>query len=133
MNRHGIANKHKDRPAQRQQNDAQDRAQDGARARCNWLRFWSACASKRCRRHSACSGDADACWERHWATMPEDLKSHLRLTIEFARTGMPWTEAAKSAVAEMGRRAAAEADRVARDVPLATERIKRDAPRARRL
>jgi hypothetical protein len=57
------------------------------RIRCNAMRFWRMCETPRCRRQRSCSGDPQACFERHWALFPDDLKEWIRGVIVAAHAG----------------------------------------------
>jgi hypothetical protein len=57
------------------------------RVRCNAMQFWRMCATPRCRRHRSCSGEPQACFERHWALFPEDLKEWVRGVIVASHAG----------------------------------------------
>jgi hypothetical protein len=73
------------------------------RHKCTRLEFWRMCGRKPCKRHKACHGDAKACWDRHWAILPEEFKEYLRLAIKFRAADMSAEEADRAATAEMAR------------------------------
>jgi hypothetical protein len=47
---------------------------------CSDLMFWKACGSKQCLRMHVCTGDADACFNRLWPLLPEEVKITIRAT-----------------------------------------------------
>jgi hypothetical protein len=69
------------------------------------LRFWTACASPRCRRHRRCCGTADACLALFWPAVPDDLKAWCRAMGEAKRDGCSLGQALRHARGEAdGRR-----------------------------
>ena len=73
-------------PAQRKAHAAHWRRQDAQRRTINnALGFWRLCGKPLCRRNRTCSCDMHACFERHWAQMPEEAKEYLRGCIQAAR------------------------------------------------
>jgi hypothetical protein len=71
---------------------------------CTTLKFFRICGKPRCRRERACCGDAPACFQRHWAVLPDAFKLRLRLAFDFYRNGMSPREAGRAADAEYARR-----------------------------
>jgi hypothetical protein len=55
--------------------------------------FWRDCASRACRRARACSGDAVACMEQRWETLPEAEKIWYRVAIKTLAGGATPREA----------------------------------------
>jgi hypothetical protein len=49
------------------------------------LEFWQMCGRPLCRRNRTCSHDAEACFTRLWALMPEDEKEYWRGCIKAAK------------------------------------------------
>ena len=67
---------------------------------CSSLCFWKVCRGKRCRRMKACTGDADACFTRHWPWLAADMGLLLYVQKKFAAAGIERPEIA----AEIDRR-----------------------------
>ena len=85
-------------PEQRRAHAAHWRRHDDTRrAQCNMLGFWRVCARPVCRRNRTCSHDMHACFERHWALIPEDDKEWIRGAILAARDGATGDAAARAA------------------------------------
>jgi hypothetical protein len=63
------------------------REEAAGRVRCNALQFWRWCETPRCRRNHACSGEPRACFERHWALFPDDVKELIRGFLVAAHAG----------------------------------------------
>jgi len=59
----------------------------------NALKFWRMCTEARCRRARGCVGDMHACFERHWAMIPEAAKVWFRTAIKARVAGHPAQEA----------------------------------------
>ncbi len=67
-----------------------------ARHKNNTLKFWRMCREPRCRRGKACLGEAQPCFTRHWALMPEHEKMWLRFAIKARAAGATPQEAMKA-------------------------------------
>jgi hypothetical protein len=68
-----------------------------ARHKNNTLKFWRMCLRPRCQRGKSCLGDdAQACFTRHWAIVPEEFKMWLRFVIKARAAGASVQEAMKA-------------------------------------
>jgi hypothetical protein len=95
---------------------------EAQRKLCTHLRFWHLCADRRCGRARQCAGNAEACFNRFWPHVPEDLKNEIRQTIRLANEAMPPRAAAAAASGYAARRKRIE------DEALAREAARRAAP-----
>jgi hypothetical protein len=87
-------------PQQRKAHAAHWRREDARRrAINNGLGFWRVCAKRQCRRSQTCSHDMHACFERHWALVPEEDREYLRGGILAKRDGAAGDEIIRAAEA----------------------------------
>jgi glycosidase len=95
--------------------EARDRQQlESRRWLCTFLRFWRVCADRRCMRARQCAGDVEACFNRFWPHVPEDIKNQIRQTIKFMNDGMPPHQAAVAAIEYVAQRRRIEEETKAR-------------------
>jgi hypothetical protein len=55
------------------------------RALHTWLRFWTICNKKACRRSQACVSELRACEQRHWPLVPQEVKDHIHAELRKGR------------------------------------------------
>jgi len=76
---------------------------DNRRAINTWLRFWTACPVKRCRRWKVCAGDPARCYALFWPVVPAEVKAWLGAMNEAYRNGCSHRQADVMAAAAMRR------------------------------
>lgn len=82
-----------------------DRVQTEERRRlCTALKFPQFCDDARCKRARRCAGDVEACFNRFWPHVPEDVKNEIRHAIKLAAAGASPAEAAREAQAYVAQR-----------------------------
>jgi hypothetical protein len=87
-------------PEQRKAHAAHWRREDARRRAINNLfGFWRVCRKPQCRRSQTCSHDMHACFERHWALVPEADREYLRGGIMAKHDGATGDEIIRAAEA----------------------------------
>jgi hypothetical protein len=98
-------------PAQLRAQAEFDRQRQAHRRKlCNMFEFWSVCPHGQCQRRRSCVGDAEACFERRWWVVPEELKILLHAFAKARVAGMSFEDAHRAADEEVAR----SADHIAR-------------------
>ena len=69
----------------------------GRRKTYDFIGFWQVCNDRRCRRVRACTGDINACHERHWPHVPQEIKTWILAGIKARNDGASPEEAARIA------------------------------------
>ena len=85
-------------PKQRKAQAKSVRANARLLAMCNGLEFWQVCPTGACRRNHACRGDQNACFTRHWALVPDDIKAFMRARIDAQHDGLAPAAAVRAAL-----------------------------------